>query len=98
MSQLVARDLTTKIARAARYDGPTIFIGCLNKSPASLSTWDGWYGLHLALRVAVMIRTDTRDGPESILRVGGSIFGKATKVVIMYEVAVMLRASGPEDD
>ena len=97
MSQLVARDLTTKIARAANYDGPSLSIGPSDNSLARMNARNGSHGLHLDPQnfeiwgfSGFRPDADTRDGLKSVLRVGGPIFGKATKVAIN---ATMVRSS-----
>ena len=69
----------------ARFDGPSLSIGCLNNSPPRMNVRNGWRRLHLAHLPATrsVTTTDTqRDGPEIYYVRGGSIFGKATKVAI----------------
>ena len=87
MSQHVVRDLIVKIARAAHYDGPSLSIGPSNNSLPRMNARNGSHGLHLDPQIFEISRfsgfqphNNTRDGPKSVLRVGGPIFGKATKV------------------
>ena len=86
MSQHVARDLIFKIARHARNDGSILSIGTTNNSLERMEVRNGSHGLHLDLQTFEIWRFSTfrphtqRDGLKSVLRVGGPIFGKATKV------------------
>ena len=93
MSHIAARDLTIKITRAARYDGPSplpsLSIDTSDNSLERTEVWNGSAGLHLDLQTFEIWRfsrfrpdNGQRDGPKSVLRVGGPIFGKATKVAI----------------
>ena len=50
MSQHVARDLPTKIARHARNDGSILSIGRWNNSLERMEVWNGSHGLHLDLQ------------------------------------------------
>ena len=73
------------IARAARYDGPSLFIGPSDNSPPRMNVRNGWHMLHLAhLPATRSVTNKRRDGPEIYYVRGGSIFGKATKVAIMH--------------
>ena len=98
MSQHVARDQTTKIGRAAHYDGPSLSIGPSDNSLARMNARNGSHGLHLDSQNFEISRfsgfhpdhtQQQRDGPKSVLRVGGPIFGKATKVAIKSETAIL---------
>ena len=89
MSQHVVRDLIVEIARYAHYDGPSLSIGPSDNSLARMNVRNGSHALHLDPQIFEILRfsgfrpdnTHTqRDGPKSVLRVGGPIFGKATKV------------------
>ena len=89
MSHHAVRDLIVKIARAAHYDGPSLAIGPWNNSLARMNARNGSDGLHLDPQNFEIFRfsgfrpdTHTRDGLKSVLRVGGPIFGKVTKVTI----------------
>ena len=91
MSGHVARDLIVEIARAAHYDGPILSIGRWNNSLARMEVRNGSHGLHLDLQNFEIWRFSAfwpdntqRDGLKSVLRVGGPIFGKATKVAISF--------------
>ena len=91
MSQHVVRDLIVEIGRAAHYDGPSLSIGRWNNSLARMNVRNGSHGLHLDPQIFEIwgfsgFCPDTqqqRDGLKSMLRVGGPIFGKATKVAII---------------
>ena len=76
MSHLAVRDLTTKIARAARYDGPSLSIGPSDSSLPRMNVRNGSHALHLDLDVAVVIRTDnvTAQNPYSVWVAGKSAF------------------------
>ena len=88
MSQHVVRDLIVEIARYANYDGPSLSIGPSDNFLARMNARNGSHALHLDPQNFEIsgfsgFRPDThtqRDGPKSVLRVGGPIFGKATKV------------------
>ena len=86
MSGRAAPDLIAEIGRAAHYDGPSLSIGPSDNSLARMNVRNGSDGLHLDPQnfefwgFSGFQPHNRRDGPESILRVGGSIFGKATKV------------------
>ena len=91
MSQLVARDLPTNIARYAHYDGPSLSIDTSDNFLERTEVWNGSHGLHLDLQNFEIWRfwafrpdntQQQRDALKSVLRVGGPIFGKATKVAI----------------
>ena len=73
------------IARAARYDGPSLHIGPSDSSLPRVEVRNGWRMVHLAhLPATRSLQTDDRrDGPEIYYVKGGSIFGKATKVAII---------------
>ena len=93
MSQLVAQDLTTKIARYANYDGPSLSIGPSDNSLARMNARNGSDGLHLDPHNFEILRFSgfqphRRDGLKSVLRVGGPIFGKATKVATNHNGAL----------
>ena len=89
MSQHVVRDLIVEIARYTNYSGPSLSIGPSDNSLARMNARNGSDGLHLdpqnleILRFSGFQPYNRRDGPESVLRVGGPIFGKATKVAII---------------
>ena len=51
------QDLTTKIARAARYDGPSLSICPSDSSLPRMNVRNGSHALHLDLHVVVVIRT-----------------------------------------
>ena len=83
------RDLIDEIGRAANYDGPSLSIGRWNNSLARMNARNGSHALHLDpqnfefSRFSGFRPDNTRDGGlKSVLRVGGPIFGKATKVAI----------------
>ena len=86
MSQHVARDLIIEIARAAHYDGPSLSIDTSDNFLERAEVWNGSDGLHLDLQNFEIWRfwafrpDNRRDALKSVLRVGGPIFGKATKV------------------
>ena len=86
MSQHVVRDLIVEIGRAAHYDGPSLSIGPSDNSLARMNVRNGSHGLHLDPQnceiwgFSGFQPHNRRDGPKSVLRVGGPIFGKATKV------------------
>ena len=89
MSQHVVRDLLVEIARYAHYDGPRLPIGRWNNALARMNVRNGSDALHLDPQNFEFSRfsgfrpdNNTRDGLKSVLRVGGPIFGKATKVAI----------------
>ena len=90
MWQHVVRDLIVEIARYANYDGPSLSIGPSDNSLARMNVRNGSHGLHLDPQNFEFSRfsgfrlhnTQQRDGLKSVLRVGGPIFGKATKVAI----------------
>ena len=92
MSHRAARDLPTKIARAAHYDGLSLSIDTTNNSLERMEVRNGSAGLHLDLQNFEIWRFSAfwphnnnnrqRDGLKSVLRVGGPIFEKATKVAI----------------
>ena len=97
MSQLVAQDLATKIARYANYDGPSLSIGPSDNSLARMNVRNGSHALHLDPQnfefsrfSGFRLHNTQRDGLKSVLRVGGPIFGKATKVA----KKVVFRAEG----
>ena len=50
MSQLAARDLPTKIARHAHYDGPTLSIDTSDNFLERMEVRNGSHGLHLDLQ------------------------------------------------
>ena len=74
------------IARAARYDGPSFSIDPSDSSLPREKVRNGWRMLHLAHLLATRSVNNRRDGPEIYYDVvmGGSIFGKATKVAITF--------------
>ena len=83
MSQHATLHLGTKIARYARYDGPTFSIGCLNNFLPRMNVRNGSHGLHLDPQNFEIwgfsgFQPHRRDGLKCVLRVGGPIFGKAT--------------------
>ena len=86
MSGRAARDLIDEIGRAANYDGPSLSIGPSDNSLARMNARNGSHALHLDplnfdfSRFSGFRPDNTRDGLKSVLRVGGPIFGKATKV------------------
>ena len=81
MSQNATLYLGAMIARAARYDGPSLSIGPSDSSLPRVEVRNGWHMVHLAHLPAIRSLTDRqRDGPEIYYVEGGSIFGKATKV------------------
>ena len=86
MSGGAARVLTVKIGRAANYNGPSLSIGPSDNSLARMNVRYGSDRLHLDPQNCEFWRFSgfrpdrQRDGPKSVLRVGGPIFGKATKV------------------
>ena len=91
MSQHVVRDLIVEIARYANYDGPSLSIGPSDNSLARMKVRNGSDGLHLDPQNCEIwgfsgfcLHTQQRDGLKSVLRVGGPIFGKATKVAITF--------------
>ena len=101
MSQHVARDLIFKIARHARNDGYILSIGTTNNSLERMEVRNGFDGLHLDLQNFEIWRFSAfrpdrqqRDGLKSVLRVGGPIFGKATKVAIIPTIPRALRGLG----
>ena len=81
------RDLIVEIGRAAHYDGPSLSIGPSNNFLARMNARNGSHALHLDPQTCEIsgfsgFCPDRRDGPKSVLRVSGPIFGKATKVAI----------------
>ena len=81
MSQNATRDLAIRIGGHARYDGPSFSMDPSRKSLARGKVRGGCDALHLAHLAATRSLTDRqRDGPEIYYVLGGSIFGKATKV------------------
>ena len=88
MWQHVVRDLIVEIARYANYDGPSLSIGPSDNSLARMNTRNGSHALHLDPQNFEISGFSgfrphrQRDGLKSVLRVGGPIFGKATKVAI----------------
>ena len=89
MSQHVVRDLIVEIARYANYDGPSLSIRPSDNSLARMNVRNGSHALHLDPQNFEFFRFSgyrpdnrQRDGLKSVLRVGGPIFGKATKVAI----------------
>ena len=87
MSQNASLYLGTMIDRAARYDGPSLFIGPSDNSPPRMNVRNGWRRLHLAHLPATR-SVNKRDGPEIYYVRGGSNFGKSTKVAIDIMIAV----------
>ena len=90
MSQHVARDLITKIARAARYDGSSLSTGRWNIALPRTEVWNGSHGLHLDPQNFEIwrfsaYRPHNRQTHNVTLPEGGPIFGKATKVAIRRE-------------
>ena len=89
MSQHVVRDLIVEIARYANYDGPSLSIGPSDNSLARMNVRNGSDALHLDPQnfefsrfSGFRLHNNRRDGLKSVLRVGGPIFGKATKVAM----------------
>ena len=86
MSGRAARVLIVKVARYAHYDGPSLSIGPSDNSLARMNVRNGSHALHLDpqnfefSRFSGFQLHSRRDGLKSVLRVGGPIFGKATKV------------------
>ena len=71
------------IARAARYDGPSLSIGPSDSSSLPrMKIRDGQHMLHLAHLPTTRAETDDVTGQKSYSVWSRSIFGKATKVAI----------------
>ena len=82
MSQHVVRDLIVEIARYTNYDGPSLSIGPSDNSLARMNARNGSHALHLDPQNFEFSRFSgfRLDTHTLLLRVGGPIFGKATKV------------------